>query len=81
MARSHRIRKPEVGSRFPDGFVWGHEWGSLNSKNTSIMQDLRASWLDDSDDVKFGVPNHARLNSLQSAMSLRNFLLRFSSKG
>jgi hypothetical protein len=29
----------------------------LNSQNTSIMQDLRASWLDDSDDVKFGVPD------------------------
>jgi hypothetical protein len=42
---------------FPDGLVWGHEWGFLNSKNTSIMQDLRASWLDDSDDVKFGVPD------------------------
>ena len=41
---------------FPSGLVWGHEWGFLNSKNTSIMQDLRASWLDDSDDVKFGVP-------------------------
>ena len=38
-------------------------------------------WLDDGDDVKFGVPNHARLNSLRSAMSLRNFLLRFGSKG
>jgi hypothetical protein len=42
---------------FPSGLVWGHEWGFLNSKNTSIMQDLRASWLDDSDDVKFGVPD------------------------
>jgi site-specific DNA recombinase len=42
---------------FPDGLVWGHEWGFLNSKNTSIMQDLCASWLDDSDDVKFGVPD------------------------
>jgi site-specific DNA recombinase len=42
---------------FPDGLVWGHEWGFLNSKNTSIMQDLCDSWLDDSDDVKFGVPD------------------------
>jgi len=42
---------------FPNGLVWGHEWGFLNSKNTSIMQDLCASWLDESDDVKFGVPD------------------------
>jgi hypothetical protein len=28
---------------------------------------------------KVGVPNHAHLNSLRSAMSLRNFLLRFNS--
>jgi site-specific DNA recombinase len=41
---------------FPDGLVWSHSMGFLNSQNTSIMQDLRASWLDDSDDVKFGVP-------------------------
>jgi hypothetical protein len=42
---------------FPDGLVWGHEWGFLNSKNTSIMQDLCDSLNDDSDDVKFGVPD------------------------
>jgi hypothetical protein len=42
---------------FPDGLVWSHSMGFLNSQNTSIMQDLRASWLDDSDDVKFGVPD------------------------
>jgi hypothetical protein len=32
-------------------------WDFLNSQNTSIVQDLRASWLDDTDDVKFGVPD------------------------
>jgi hypothetical protein len=41
-----------------------------------MMQDLWASWVDDTDDVKFGVPNHARLNL---AVRLRSFLLRFSS--
>jgi site-specific DNA recombinase len=42
---------------FPQGLVWSHSMGFLNSQNTSIVQDLRASWLDDSDDVKFGVPD------------------------
>ncbi|MBZ5679890.1 MAG: hypothetical protein LAO24_07270 [Acidobacteriia bacterium] len=42
---------------FPQGLVWSRSMGFLNSQNTSIMQDLRASWLDDSDDVKFGVPD------------------------
>jgi len=42
---------------FPQGLVWSHSMGFLNSQNTSIMQDLRASWLDDTDDVKFGVPD------------------------
>lgn len=64
---------------FPSGLVWRHEWGFLNSKNMSIMQDLRASWLDDPDDVKFGVPNHTRLNSLKSAVQLRELLLAIGS--
>jgi site-specific DNA recombinase len=42
---------------FPDGLVWSHSMGFLNSQNTSIMQDLCDSWLDDTDDVKFGVPD------------------------
>jgi hypothetical protein len=68
---------------FPSGLVWGQEWGLLNSKNMSIVQDLRASWLDDTDDVKFGVPgltqfapllpeNYSQLNRLQA------FLERFT---
>jgi hypothetical protein len=46
---------------FPDGLVWSHSMGFLNSPNTSIMQDLLASWLDDRDDVKFGVPSETSL--------------------
>ncbi len=42
---------------FPQGLVWGHEWGFLNSKNTSIMQDLADSLNDADDLVKFGVPD------------------------
>ena len=41
---------------FPKGLVWSQSWGILNPKNTSIMQDIVASQLDDSDHVKFGVP-------------------------
>jgi len=52
-----RERRELCEMLFPDGLVWGHEWGFLNSKNTSIMQDLGASWLDENDDVKFGVPD------------------------
>ena len=42
---------------FPAGLVWSHSMGFLNSQNTSIMQDLWASWLDDSDDVNVGAPD------------------------
>ena len=41
---------------FPQGLVWGHEWGFLNSQNTSIMQDLRDAWLNSEDDDRFGGP-------------------------
>ena len=54
---------------FPSGLVWGHEWGFLNSKNKSIVQDLRASWLDDSDDVKFGVPLNGIFEHLDSTIA------------
>jgi site-specific DNA recombinase len=42
---------------FPDGLVWSHSMGFLNSQNTSIMQDLSDSLNDVDDDVKFGVPD------------------------
>lgn len=42
---------------FPAGLVYSHEWGFLNSLNETIMQDLRASWLDADDPDKFGVPD------------------------
>jgi len=51
-----RERRELCEMLFPDGLVWGHEWGFLNSKNTSIMQDLSDSLNDENDDVKFGVP-------------------------
>jgi site-specific DNA recombinase len=41
---------------FPKGLVWGHEWGFLNSKNTSIMQDLCDFWADKTSGVKDGGP-------------------------
>ena len=41
---------------FPQGLVWGHEWGFLNSKNTSIMQDLCDAWFNVEDDDRFGGP-------------------------
>jgi hypothetical protein len=59
---------------FPNGLVWGHEWGFLNSKNTSIMQDLRASWLDESDDVKIGVPTLTQF----APYRLLDFIERFT---
>jgi hypothetical protein len=52
-----RERRELCEMLFPEGLVWGHEWGFLNSKNTSIMQDLCASLLDDSDDVKLVIPS------------------------
>ena len=42
---------------FPDGLVWSHSMGFLNSQNTSIMQDLADSLNDADDLVKFGVPD------------------------
>lgn len=41
---------------FPEGLVWGHEWGFLNSKNTSIVQDLCDAWFNVEDDDRFGGP-------------------------
>jgi site-specific DNA recombinase len=41
---------------FPQGLVWGHEWGFLNSENTSIMQDLCDAWFNVEDDDRFGGP-------------------------
>jgi hypothetical protein len=34
----------------------GKDWGFLNPKNHTIMQDLCDSWADIADPVKFGVP-------------------------
>jgi hypothetical protein len=42
---------------FPNGLVWSHSRGFLNSQNTSIMQDLSDSLNDADDLVKFGVPD------------------------
>jgi site-specific DNA recombinase len=41
---------------FPQGLVWGHEWGFLNSKNVSIVQDLCDAWFNSEDDDRFGGP-------------------------
>lgn len=42
---------------FPNGLVWSQSWGFLNSKNTSIMQDLCDFWEEKTSGVKFGVPD------------------------
>jgi hypothetical protein len=49
---------------FPAGLVYSHEWGFLNSQNETIMQDLRASWLDADDLDKFGVPDYSEFEHL-----------------
>jgi hypothetical protein len=46
---------------FPNGLVWSHSMGFLNSQNTSIMQDLSDSLNDADDLVKFGVPDGIQL--------------------
>ncbi|HZW92954.1 MAG TPA: recombinase family protein [Candidatus Eremiobacteraceae bacterium] len=42
---------------FPDGLVWSHSWGFLNSKNTTIMQDLCDFWEEKTSGVNIGVPD------------------------
>ena len=54
---------------FPAGLVWSHSMGFLNSQNTSIMQDLWASWLDDSDDVNVGVPLNSIFEHLDTTIA------------
>jgi site-specific DNA recombinase len=41
---------------FSEGLVWSHEWGFLNSKNTSIVQDLCDAWFNFEDDDRSGGP-------------------------
>jgi site-specific DNA recombinase len=36
-------KKELQSALFPDGLVWGHEWGFLNSKNVSLMESLGLS--------------------------------------
>jgi hypothetical protein len=42
---------------FPKGLVWSQSWGFLNSKNTSIMQDLCDFWEEKTSGVNVGVPD------------------------
>lgn len=51
-----RERRELCEMLFPSGLVWGHEWGFLNSKNLSIMQDLCDFWTEKNSDVRFGGP-------------------------
>jgi hypothetical protein len=71
---------------FPDGLVWSHESGFLNSENTRLMDDWREYFQSLGDSradlnnflVLFGVPPVQILNpeSLQRLLQLRAFLLR-----
>ena len=71
---------------FPAGLVWSHETGYLNRKNEWLMDGLQQIFQGLADPavaaqqfiVKFGVPKIVHLNSLQRAVRLRKFLLRFS---
>lgn len=57
-AKAGLSERRELCSMFhPDGLVWSHSMGFLNSQNTSIMQDLSDSLNDADDFVKFGVPD------------------------
>jgi hypothetical protein len=47
------VEPVSIGKLLPNG----KDWGFLNPKNHTIMQDLCDSWADIDDPVKFGVPN------------------------
>ena len=42
---------------FPDGLVWSHESGFLNSQNADLMQKIQTLVDSLEEDVKFGVPD------------------------
>jgi site-specific DNA recombinase len=42
---------------FPDGLVWSHESGFLNSQNTDLMQKIQALIDSLEEDIKVGVPD------------------------